>query len=437
MNKKVLTNFSWLVGCHIVQSILSLLVSMAAARYLGPTNYGLVNYAASLTAFVLPIVQLGLNSTLVQQINEHPEKEGETIGSAVGSSILSSILCIFSILCFVLIVNQGEEDTLVVCALYSVSLVFQSTQMIQYWFQAKLMSKYIAVTSVGARVIVAAYRIILLVTGKSVYWFAVANAVDYLFISAILFRCYGRLGGKKFRFSWQRLSELLNQSKYYILSSLMVVIFGQTDKIMLKLMLGNEASGLYSAAITCAGMSAFVFTAIIDSMRPVILKDKTKNLIAYKRNLIRLYAMVFYLAICQSIVLTAGAKYVVQILYGNAYDGAVSILRVITWYSAFSYIGPVRNIWILAEGKQKCLWIINLLGAIVNVIGNFLTIPCFGAVGAAATSVVTQVFTNFVLCIVMKELRPCAKHMILAMHPKTLFQFTQELLKTGILQKGE
>lgn len=422
MNKKILTNASWLVGCHIVQSVLSLLIGMAAARYLGPTNYGLVNYAASLAAFVLPIVQLGLNSTLVQQINEHPEREGETIGSALGGSILSSILCIVGIVCFVLIVNQGEKDTLAVCALYSVSLVFQSAQMIQYWFQAKLMSKYIAVTSVIARVIVAVYRIVLLVNGNSVYWFAVVNAIDYLVISAILLRCYDRLGGKKLRFSLQRLGGLLDQSKYYILSGLMVVIFGQTDKIMLKLMLGNKVSGLYSAAITCTGMTAFVFTAIIDSMRPVILGDKRKNAAAYEKNLIRLYSIVFYLAFGQSVVLTAGAKYIVQILYGSAYVGSVSILRVITWYSAFSYIGPVRNIWILAEGKQKYLWVVNLLGALVNVIGNFLVIPHWGAVGAAAISVVTQVFTNFVLCIVMKELRPCVKHMLLALHPKILLQ---------------
>ena len=43
---------------------------------------------------------------------------------------------------------------------------------------------------------------------------------------------------------------------------------------MIKLMISNEATGNYSAGIACAGMTTFVFSAIIDSMRPLIVKSK-------------------------------------------------------------------------------------------------------------------------------------------------------------------
>lgn len=420
MNKKVMTNAAWLVGCHIVQSILSLFIGMVSARYLGPTDYGLINYASSLAAFVLPIARLGLNSILVQEIRTSKQQEGESIGSALGISVVSSCLTILGLLCFVSIANRGEKDTLLVCGLYSISLVFQSTEMIQYWFQERLMSKYIAITSLATRVVVAVYRVVLLITGQSIYWFALVNVFDYLIFSIVLLFCYRKLGGSKLRFSIHRVSELLQKSKYYILSGLMVVIFGQTDKIMLKLMCGNDTAGYYAAAITCAGMTGFVFTAIIDSMRPVILGDKSKDTGAYEANIIRLYAIVLYIALIQSLILTLAAKYVILILYGEQYAPAVNILRVITWYSAFSYIAPVRNIWILAEGKQRYLWIINLSGAVVNVIGNYLIIPYLGAVGAAMISVVTQVFTNFILCFLIPDMRPCARHMICALKPRVL-----------------
>ena len=80
-------------------------------------------------------------------------------------------------------------------------------------------------------------------------------------------------------------------------------------------------------------------------------------------------------------------------MYGEAYLAAVPLLQIITWYSAFSYMGSVRNIWMLAEEKQKYLWIINLSGALLNVVGNFILIPLIGAAGAAIASVVTQFFT--------------------------------------------
>ena len=104
---------------------------------------------------------------------------------------------------------------------------------------------------------------------------------------------------------------------------------------------------------------------------------------------------------------------------------AVPLLQTITWYSAFSYMGSVRNIWMLAEEKQKYLWIINLSGAVLNVIGNFILIPLMGTVGAAVASVLTQFFTNFVLCIIIKPIRPTAKLIWKALNPKMPF----ELLK--------
>lgn len=63
----------------------------------------------------------------------------------------------------------------------------------------------------------------------------------------------------------------------------MVVIFQNTDKIMIKQMIGEEETGFYSAAITCIGISAFVFTAIIDTARPVILEEKTQNPELYEK----------------------------------------------------------------------------------------------------------------------------------------------------------
>ena len=54
LNNKVIKNAGWIVGERIIQMVISLVVSLATARYLGPSNYGLINYAASLTAFALP-----------------------------------------------------------------------------------------------------------------------------------------------------------------------------------------------------------------------------------------------------------------------------------------------------------------------------------------------------------------------------------------------
>ena len=424
--KRVLKNASWIIACRIAQSIIALLIGMLSARYLGPSNYGLLNYAGSVVAFVVPIAQLGLKNILVDEIVSHPEREGKILGTSIGMCIISSIFCIAGSILFVLTANAGERDTLIVCALYSVSIVFQMTEMIQYWYQAKLLSRYTSIVSLIAYVVVAAYKVVLLVTGKSVYWFAISYTFDFLIISIFLIILYGKLGKQKLSFSFSLGKQLFARSRYYIVSSMMVTIFAQTDKIMIKMMIGNTENGYYSTAVACAGMTGFVFVAIIDSLRPVIFENKKIDRKLFEKSMAVLYSIIIYMGLAQSIVLVLFAKPVVMLLYGSAYSAAVPILQIITWYTAFSYMGTVRNIWMLAEEKQKYLWIINLSGAVLNVIGNFILIPLLGVAGAAIASVVTQFFANAVMCIIIKPIRPVMKIIWKSLNPKLAF----ELLKT-------
>ena len=57
---KVVKNASWIIVCKIIQSALGLVVTMLSARFLGPSGYGLINYAASIVAFfTMPISLTG------------------------------------------------------------------------------------------------------------------------------------------------------------------------------------------------------------------------------------------------------------------------------------------------------------------------------------------------------------------------------------------
>lgn len=423
---KVIKNASWIIVCRIVQSIIALIIGMVTARYLGPANFGLLNYASSVVAFVVPLAQLGLRNILVEEIVSNPECEGKTIGTALVMSITSSLFCIVGCISFVSISNAGERDTLIVCALYSVSLIFQMTEMIQYWYQAKLISQYTSVVSLIVYTIVSVYKIFLLITQKNIYWFALAYTFDFFFISLILLVLYRKLGTQRISFSFPLCKHLWSRSKYYIVSGMMVTVFAQTDKIMIKLMLGNAENGYYSTAVACAGMTGFVFVAIIDSLRPVIFESKKSDSNKFENNVSLLYSIIIYMGVVQSLALSFLARPIVHILYGNEYIAAVPLLRIITWHSVFAYIGSVRNIWMLAEEKQKYLWIINLSGALLNVMGNFILIPIIGAAGAAIASVVTQFFANFVLCFLIKPIRPTFGLICRTLNPKFLINVVKD-----------
>lgn len=427
-SKQVFHNAKWIIICKIVQSILQLIIGMLSARYLGPSNYGLINYAASIVAFALPLMKLGFDATLVHELVESPEKEGEIMGTSLLLNTITGVVCIFGVSAFAAIANFGEVETLIVCALYSVSILFAALEMIRYWFQYKLLSKYSSVVMLVAYVFVSAYKIYLLITAKNIYWFAVSHSIEYGIIGIALLLIYKKNNGGKLSFSRFRAKKMFAKSKYYIFASLMVVVFQNTDHIMLTNIAGNAENGLYSAAITCGAVAQFVFLAIIDSFRPLILSSKNEDEISYEKNVSRLYGIIIALSIAQSILFTIFAWPAIYILYGTEYLAAVPVLRILTWYCAFSYMGTVRNIWLLAEQKQKYLPMINLFGALFNVALNAVTIPLWGACGAALASLFTQFFTNFILGFILKPLRKNNALMLKGINPKFLLRESRTII---------
>ena len=429
MNNKVIRNAGWIIGCKLAKAGLTLLVTILTARYLGVSNYGLINYAAGIVAFVAPIMKLGLDSTIVFELVNKPEKEGETLGTVISLSFISSLVCIGGVLAFTSIANHGEIETLVVCGLYSTLLIFQALEMIQYWFHAHLLAKYSSIAMLFSYVVVTVVQSILIYKRASVYWFALSHSIDYLVISIILFNVYRKKEGQKLEFSFQTARQLLSVSRFYIVSSLMVTIFNNTDRVMLKLMINNEATGIYSAAVTCASVTGFVYTAIMQSMRPVLFESKKKNDELFKSEITSLYSGIMYLSLFQCLIMTFLAPQIIKLLYGNKYIGADSALRFVVWFTTFSYIGTIRNIWILAENQQRHLWKINASGAVMNICLNYILIPSHGVIGAAVASVISQFFTNVLVGFIIQDIRPNNTLMLKGIDPRYLLRFSSNIIK--------
>ena len=428
-SNKVVTNATWIIICRLVQAFLNLFISMFVARFLGPANFGIINYAESIVTFVLPVMQLGFNNTLVHELISKTDKEGEIIGTSLISCIISALVCMAGVAAFVGVVNFGEKETIFVSILYSIMILAQAFEMVMYWFESKLMSKYTASITLMAYLVVSAYKIFLLVTGKSIYWFAVANAIDHFIIGFSLIILYKKLKGERLSFSFECFKRMFASGKYYILSGMMVAVFSQTDRIMLKLMIGNDVTGFYSAAVRCAGITSFVFTAIINSAVPVIYASRERSKSEFEGNIKNLYSVVLYLAIAQSVFITLFAKPIIYIIYGTNYMEAVPALSIVTWYIVFSYMGVVRNRWMLAEGLQHLIWKIDLSGAVANVILNFILIPRYGIIGASVASLATQCFTNFILGWIIKEIRRNNQLIIGSLNPKIPVMILKKFLK--------
>ena len=420
LNNVVLKNASWLMFGKVMQMLLSLIVGVLTARYLGPKNYGLINYGASYVALFSSLCTLGINSIIVKEFIDKPKQQGEAIGTTLVLRAIASLLSIVTIMSVVFVVDGDERTTIIVVAICSLSLFFHIFEVFNYWFQSQYKSKVTAIVTFTAYAIVSIYKIILLVKDADIYWFAFSTSLDYICVAALLYLTFRKNKGPRLSFSKIKAKEILTKSYHYILAGMMVSIYGQTDKFMLKQMLDESAVGYYATSTAICGMWTFVLAAIIDAMVPRIAELHKNNKEEYYKKNRQLYAIVFYLSIFVSLFFLIFGELVVKILYGESYLPAVQPLKIITWYTAFSYLGTARNIWMVCENKQKYLKYIYVGAAVMNVIMNLILIPIWGTSGAAAASLLTQIATSIILPFFIKALRPNAKLMLQAILLKNI-----------------
>lgn len=186
-------------------------------------------------------------------------------------------------------------------------------------------------------------------------------------------------------------------------------------------MLDEVSVGYYSLASTINNMWVFVLAAIIDSMYPTIIRYAKEDWRLFERKNRQLYTIVIYISIFVAICFVVFGKWIVQILYGKAYLDAVAPLRIICWYTIFSYLGVARNAWIVSTNNQKYLKYMCGGAAIANVILNLFFIPLWGASGAAWASLLTQISTIVVFPVFIKDLHPNVKLITEAICLKDVF----------------
>lgn len=402
--QKIFNNISWIIGARVFQMIVSGLIGILSARYLGPNNYGLIGYIQSFVALFTAIANLGINGVIVNELLDNKEKQGMVLGTSLNLRIISSILSAIGVILLVSFFNDFESTYVNCSFILTLGLIAQSFDIFNYFYQSRLQSRVTAIITVATSTIVSFLRLYMIITGQGIEWFAFTYSLDFILVAFFLYIAV-KSTGISLSFDKNYGYDLLKNSYHFIISGISVAIYGQMDKIMLKTMIGEYAVGYYSAAYAVSTIWVFVLAAIIDSIRPMIISQKINNDILYENTISKLYGIVCLLCISVSIIFTLFSDGIIYILYGKEFIASSNILSILTWSVLFSYLGVARNIWLVCENKQSYIKYLSAIGVFVNFVLNYFFIRQYGAAGAAAATLLTQACTGFLIPFIIPELR--------------------------------
>lgn len=406
--KRVIANMSWLMGGKIVNMILSFFVSLATARYLGPSNFGSINYVAAYVSFFSSIASLGLSVIVIKEVSSGEEDDNKVIWTGILMRFLTAVASTIAVVAFFAIAKRNDPLLVPIAALESIAILASTFDTFMYWFQGKLLGKYVSIAGVIAYLAMSLYRLYLLANGADILWFAFATSVDTLVLALVLFIFYVKENGFRPVISLPLGKKLLKQSYHYLISGLIAILYSKIDQIMLGDMLDKASVGLYSAALTIAGLWGMIPSAFIQSVSPILYKNAQTDRGMFLKRLKQSYAGIWFLNVCWSLAISLFSYWVVLLLYGAEYMGARKALIIVVWYSGISSLGSLTQVYLATENKNKYINYFALAGLVTDVVLNALLIPHFGITGAAVATLATYCVIHIVMPLVIKDTREAA-----------------------------
>jgi PST family polysaccharide transporter len=383
-----------------------LFVGVWVARYLGPEQFGLMNYALAFVGLFGSVATLGLDGIVVRDIVRYPQGKYEILGTAFGVKLVGGLGAFALALATIAYFRPGDALSRWLVAIFAACLVFQSLDTIDLWFQSQVQSKFTVWVRTAAFAIISLIKLVLILNQAPLLAFAWAALGETLLGSILLIFAYKANGYSLiiWCFSLRRVKKLLRESWPVLLSSIMVALYIRIDQVMLGGMVGDKAVGIYSAAVRLSEIWYFLPMIIGSSLFPSLIKSKELGNQLYLARVQKYYDLNIMLSYFIIIPTTFLSLRIVSTLYGNLYIESSAIFSLHIWGILFVFLGVSRSQFLLIEGMLRHSFLCTFIGCASNILINLWLIPLYGPIGAALSTIISFALSGYISSFIFPKL---------------------------------
>jgi O-antigen/teichoic acid export membrane protein len=408
--RKALANAGWVFFDRIFRMATALLVGVWSARYLGPSQFGLLNFANVFPSVLTSVAGLGLTNVLITEIVRNKDySENQMLGTAFILRLISGTVSLFFITVLANILYSDQPVLQAMILFTSSVLVCQSVDVIDLHFQSRVKSRLSVIAKTIAFVLSTLLRVYFLANHFSLLAFSSVVFVETALSALILILIYNREEGQhilQWRFHRALARRLLQLAWPIMVADFFIFLYMRSDQYMLKELANDLELGKYTAALRLSEVWYFIATAITSSFYPTIVRLKTENEEAFQQAFRKLLGLLAFISISIAVFISFSAPLLVRLLYGQQYDGADHILIIHIWSSVFVFIGVGSSYWFVLHNLQRILLLKTVAGAILNIILNMVLIPEYGAVGSSVATLLAYMMSSYLMNYFVKEARP-------------------------------
>ena len=396
--RKIAKNILCLIIAQIITLISSVILASLLARTLLPESYGKYTFAFSLTAIFAIFIDLGLNTLIIRDISRQKKVLGRYINNILTMQIVSSVLMSIGLFVCINLLNYPKDTTYAVYIIGLAVVITSFSSIVGSIFRAFEQMQYESIIETTKNLAFLALSAIFLLNGYGL----ITVCFIFLFTTILQFLFYWRVYIKKFskprlEFNFDFWKYLIKTGFSFAITGIFVVIYGRISTIMLSLMLGDSAVGLYNAPYNLIVALSFIPGAFLASIFPVL----SAYFVSSKETLKKAYYLSFKYLLTISVPLVIGifilSEKIILLIFGQEYLQSTIVLKILIWIQLFAFISWLMGIILNSAEKQKLFAYATGSGVIVNIVLNFFLIPQFGIKGAAFATLITQITVFSVL----------------------------------------
>lgn len=396
---RVIKNSSLLIIASIINNIMTFILTLFTARYLGTFNFGLISSATSLVGIFNIFTDMGLATYAIREVSRDKTLMSKYFGTVFFLRVVFSVVTFIAYALVVILSNNFTKEGLDVMLIFGIYMIFNSLTLCNYsLFQSNEKMHYQTIGNVIYSVSVLLIILFIIFNGGDVIIvsaaYPIAIILSFIYTIYVIYKHYPRL---TLCFEREFIKNLIVKGVPYGITYVFTSIYFWIALTILTFMSGSVAVGLFSSSQKLLLVIAAVITLISNSIFPIMSELYTEN----KAKLLDLYhkLMKYMFIIATPIVVgcVIFSRDIIYIIYGANYlDGAVS-LSILIWAGIFLFLSNISTTLLGAINKQFMATKMAAIGATFSVILNIILIHFYSYIGASISTVCTEASILFLM----------------------------------------
>lgn len=404
--QRVVENIISLSGLQIAGYLLPLITLPYLVRVLGPERYGLIAFATALVFYFVILTNYGFNLSATREISicrEDPGKVSEIFSSVLFIKFILMLLSFLILAVVVLGVEQFRAEWLVY--FFSFGMVIGNVLFPVWFFQGIEKMKYITVLNVLAQAIFTVSVFIFIRTTADYLYVPLINSVGFLVAGLLGLRIALKDYPIQLKIPDRELFKHHLQEGWHIfLSSAAVTLYTTSNTFILGVLTNNVTVSYYAVAekviLAVLGLLNPLSQALFPHISRVVDESHKKGV----QFLQQITKIMIAIGLSLSLLLFVFSGLIVNILFGDQYTPAITVLRILSFLPLIVGLSNVFGIQTMIPlNYKRALSRIVLAAGGINIILALALVPLFQEVGTALSFLTAETFITLTMFLFLQR----------------------------------